>query len=118
LVYINDEVENCDQILRHANEAIFTAQYDGCNTVCEYKEENTAILRRSSNLQKATTLKRYIARDQFLLYVQPIVHLNNHKKASYFEILLRGITTQGKIIQPGELIEAAEDFNLTPMLDK
>lgn len=118
LVNINNDINSYDQVLRYANEAIFTAQYDGCDTVCEYKEEDTAILRRSGNMQEAMTLQRWVARDQFVLYVQPIIHLSNHKKASHFELLLRGKTDEGKIIPPGKLIEAAEDFNLTPMLDK
>lgn len=118
LVCIDKNTQDSDQILRHASEAIFTAQYDGCDTVCEYKEDDTAILRRSGNMQEAMTLQRWVARDQFLLYVQPIVHLDNPKKASHFELLLRGHTDEGKIIAPGKLIQAAEDFNLTPMLDK
>ncbi len=118
LVSINDDTQDCDQLLRHANEAIYTAQYDGCDTVCEYKEENTAILRRSGNMHEAMTLQRWIANDQFLLYVQPIVYLATPKKASHFELLLRGKTDEGDVISPGKLIEAAEDFNLTPMLDK
>ena len=50
--------------------------------------------------------------------MQPIVYLNNPKKASHFELLIRGVSDEGKIISPVKLIEAAEDFNLTPMLDK
>jgi len=118
LVKIDDETQDCDQILRHANEAIYSAKYDGCPTVCEYDGNATAILRRSGNMEEAIKLQRWIARDQFLLYVQPIVYLNNPKKASHFELLLRGKTDDGKIISPGKLIDAAEDFNLTPMLDK
>ena len=118
LVKIDQSTKDIDKILNSVNEAIFSAQYDGCSTVCEYNEDNTAILRRSDNMQEAITLQRWVARDQFLLYVQPIVYLNNPKKASHFELLLRGLTDDNEIISPGKLIEAAEDFNLTPMLDK
>ncbi|MFK8027765.1 MAG: EAL domain-containing protein [Gammaproteobacteria bacterium] len=118
LVSIDQKNVDIDQILRAANEAIHSAQYDGCSTVCEYDQKDTAILRRSGNMQEAIRLQRWIARDQFLLYVQPIVYLDNPKKASHFELLLRGQTDQGKIISPGKLIEAAEEFNLTPTLDK
>ncbi len=118
LVKIDQTTKDIDKILNSVNEAIYSAQYDGCSTVCEYKEDNTAILRRSDNMQEAITLQKWVARDQFLLYVQPIVYLNNPKKASHFELLLRGQSDENKIISPGRLIEAAEDFNLTPMLDK
>ncbi|MDW3094793.1 MAG: bifunctional diguanylate cyclase/phosphodiesterase [Gammaproteobacteria bacterium] len=118
LVKIDETTKDIDKILNAVNEAIYSAQYDGCSTVCEYDEENTAILRRSDNMQEAITLQRWIARDQFLLYVQPIVYLDNPKKASHFELLLRGQSDNGEVISPGKLIESAEDFNLTPMLDK
>lgn len=118
LVKIDKRSKDIDKILNSVNEAIYSAQYDGCSTVCEYDEDNTAIVRRSDNMQEAITLQRMIARDQFLLYVQPIVYLDNPKKASHFELLLRGQSDDGKIISPGKLIEAAEDFNITPMLDK
>ncbi|MFK7793773.1 MAG: EAL domain-containing protein [Gammaproteobacteria bacterium] len=118
LVRVDKSNIDIDQILTAANEAIYSAQYDGCSTVCAYDEQDTAILRRSDNMQEAIRLQRWIARDQFLLYVQPIVYLDNPKKASHFELLLRGVSDEGKIISPGKLIEAAEDFNITPMLDK
>ena len=69
-------------------------------------------------MNDAIRLQRWIAGDQFLLYVQPIVYLDNTKKVSHFELLLRGQTDKGKIISPGKLIEAAEEFNLTPTLDR
>ena len=118
LVSINEATQDSDQVLRHANEAVYSAQYDGCDTVCEYDGNDTAILRRSGNMQEAITLQKWLARDQFLLYVQPIVYLDNPKKASHFELLLRGKTDNGDIISPGKLIDAAEDFNLTPKLDR
>ncbi len=118
LVAMDSNTYDIDQILKAANEAIYSAQYDGCSTVCEYNEEDTAILRRSGNMQEAIKLQRWIARDQFLLYVQPIVRLDNPKQASHFELLLRGKTDDGEAISPESLINAAEDFNITPMLDK
>jgi diguanylate cyclase (GGDEF)-like protein len=118
LVSISQGEVDINQILRSANEAIHSAQYDGGSTVCEYDTKNTAIIRRSGNMQEAIRLQKWVANDQFLLYVQPIVYLDNPKKASHFELLLRGQFNNGKIISPTKLIEAAEEFNLTPMLDK
>lgn len=118
LVVIDTNIESVDQLLRYANEAIYSAYYDGCSTVCEHNVNDTAILRRSSKMNQAIKLQRWIAHDHFLLYVQPIVYLSSPRKASHFELLLRGRSDAGKVISPGKLIDAAEDFNLTPMLDK
>lgn len=118
IVLIEESEHNIDQILKSANEAIYSAQYDGGDTICEYKQDNTAILRRSGNMQHAITVDRWISRNLFLLYLQPIVNLANPRKLSHFEVLIRGKDQDGKIITPGKLISAAEDFNLTTKLDK
>ena len=118
LVPIDADTSDTDQILKAASEAIYSAQYDGYSTVCEYNEKDTAILRRSGNMQEAIKLQRWIARDQMLLFAQPIVRLDNKKVISHFELLLRGKSDEGEIISPEKLVKAAEDFNIAPMLDK
>ena len=118
IVLIDNNKQDTDQILKSANEAIYSAQYDGGSTICEYDQNDTAILRRSGNLQHAITVDHWIARNLFLLFLQPIVYIDNPKKVSHFEILIRGKSNEGKIITPGKLISAAEDFNLTTKLDK
>lgn len=118
IVLISDAKQDIDQILKSANEAIYSAQYDGGDTICEYNQDDTAILRRSGNMQHAITVDRWISRNLFLLYLQPIVSLANPKKLSHFEVLIRGKAKDGKIVTPGKLINAAEEFNLTTKLDK
>lgn len=118
IVLINSNNQDTDQILKSANDAIYSAQYDGGSTICEYNQNDTAILRRSGNLQHAITVDHWIARNLFLLFLQPIVYITNPNKVSHFEVLIRGKTKDGKIITPGKLISAAEDFNLTTKLDK
>ena len=39
LVSIDNNKVDIDQVLRAANEAIHSAQYDGCSTVCEYDKK-------------------------------------------------------------------------------
>ena len=118
IVLIEDHDQNTDQILKSANEAIYSAQYDGGEAIYEYDQNDTAILRRSGNLQHAITVDHWIANNLFLLYLQPIVYLDQTKKVSHFEILIRGKSNTNQIITPGNLISAAEDFNLTTKLDK
>ena len=118
IVLINGNNQDTDQILKSANEAIYSAQYDGGSTICEYNQNDTAILRRSGNLQHAITVDHWIARNLFLLLLQPIVYITNPKKVSHFEVLIRGRSKDGNIMTPGKLISAAEDFNLTTKLDK
>ena len=118
LVSINSQQHSIDQILKAASEAIYSAQHEGYSTVCKYDEKDTGILRRNDKIQEAIKLQRWIARNELSLYLQPIVFLDNPKKASHFELLLRGKPDNGQVISTEKFIQAAEDFNLTPLLDK
>ena len=117
LIELDEHEQSINQLLKSVNEAIYSAYYDGRSTVCEYDEGNTAILRRNSNLEQAASVKHWIAHDLFTLYIQPIISLQSQAQVNHFEILIRG-KNNNKIVTPGNLIKAAEDFNLTPDLDK
>ena len=118
IVLIENDAQDVDQILTSAAEAIYSAKYDRGITICEYDKDDTAILRRSGNLQHAATVDHWIARDLFLLYLQPIVCLSQTEKVNHFEVLIRGRSQDGGIVTPEKFISAAEDFNLTTKLDK
>lgn len=118
VVEVEHDVQDIDQLLLSADKAMFSAQYDKCATVYEYDKNDTAIMRRSGNLQYAITVDRWIARNRFLLFVQPIVGLQDQSKENHYEVLLRGKTDAGKVITPEKLVHAAEQFNLAVKLDK
>ena len=118
IVEIDNHEQSINHLLKSVSEAIYSASYDGCATVCAYDKGNTAILRRNSNMEQAAIVKRWISQNLFTLYIQPTINLQSGSKVSHFEILIRGIPENNKIITPGNLIKAAEDFNLTPDLDK
>ena len=118
IVEISNNEQNIDYLLKSVSEAIYSAFYDGCATVCAYDKGNTAILRRNSNMEQAAIVKSWITQNLFALYIQPTINIHSNSTISHFEILIRGIPENNKIISPGNLIKAAEDFNLTPDLDK
>lgn len=118
LVSAKNQNYSFDQILKAASEAIHSVQHEGYSTVCEYNEQDSEMLRRNDKIEEAIKLQGWIAKNQLSLYLQPIVFLDNPEQASHFEVLLRGKPNNGEIISPAKFIEAAEDFNLTPLLDK
>ena len=118
IVAIDKREQSINHLLKSVNDAIYSAHYDGCSTVCEYDKGNTAISRRNSNMEQAAIVKQWIAQDLFALYIQPTVNLQSNSEVNHFEILIRGTPENDKIITPGGLIQAAEDFNLTPDLDR
>jgi diguanylate cyclase (GGDEF)-like protein len=118
IIEIDQHEQSINYLLRSVSDAIYSASYDGCATVCAYDSGNTAILRRNSNMEQAAIVKNWISQNLFTLYIQPTVNLHSKPTISHFEILIRGIPENNRIISPGNLIKAAEDFNLTPDLDK
>ena len=118
IVSIQANEKNLDEILMSVDEAIYAALYDHVNTICEYDEKDTAIVRRNNNLKHAITVDHWLSRNQFVLFVQPIVNLHAELKINYFEVLIRGKTNEGKLVPPAGLIAAAEEFNLATKIDK
>lgn len=118
IVTVEQHIRDVDSIVKAANEAVYSAQYDGRDTICEYDANDTAILRRSGNLQHAISLSQSIVHDQFLLYVQPIVGLFEPRTIRHYEVLIRGQMKNGSVVPPENYINAAEDFNITTKLDK
>ena len=56
--------------------------------------------------------------DRFTFYAQPIVSSNELSDKHHYELLLRMVDTQGKIIPPGAFIPAAERYNLMTKIDR
>jgi EAL domain-containing protein (putative c-di-GMP-specific phosphodiesterase class I)/predicted protein tyrosine phosphatase len=60
-----------------------------------------------------------LEREQFLLYVQPIVPTHNTRAGGvHFEVLLRWQEPDGRIHVPAEFISAAERFRMGPRIDR
>jgi len=62
-------------------------------------------------------LQAALDKNSFQLAYQPIVNLHG-EPAEYFEVLVRLIDNDGKIISPGEFMPAAEQAGLGPSIDR
>ncbi len=88
------------------------------------EEPSAAQLMQSSTLQQLCNrldsewIQRVVRDRQLVTYFQPIV--SNHVPASIYayECLLRGVTEEGRLIPPLQLISAARDTGLLPDLDQ
>jgi EAL domain-containing protein (putative c-di-GMP-specific phosphodiesterase class I) len=59
------------------------------------------------------------ARRPFVLYYQPYLALGSNSAAGkHIEILLRLIDEDGKLVQPGAFLPAAERYNVMPDIDR
>ena len=104
-----DDAQNCDDLLRFADQAMYDAKRRGKNRFAYFTPElQYASLRRT---EISTDLRKALSNDEFYLQYQPIVELasGSVRKA---EALIRWKHPQKGIISPGDFIPVAEETGL------
>jgi len=110
---IGVEVINCkhmhsDEILMHADLAMYQAKKHGRNTVRFFDPQMQISVEKIANLQN--DLRNAIENQEFELYYQPQV--NQHAQIIYAEALIRWNHDERGFVSPAEFIPLAEDSGL------
>ena len=104
-----DGAGNADELIRHANIAMYKAKESGRNRFHMFNErmlaETLAALRLENDLRRA------LRRKEFFLVYQPIVSLRNGRLAG-FETLVRWNHPRRGLVSPGEFIPVAEETGM------
>ena len=116
LVPINSSTTNLAELLSSADAACYIAKDKGRNQIYVHNTQNTEITQRHDEMRWVTRITQALQNNQFCLYAQPIVSLNNQLDLHY-ELLIRMIDDEGKIIPPDEFLPAAERYNLIVNID-
>ena len=112
----NDKTVN--DILGTADIALSAAKDSGRNRIHEYRPQDSTMIRRRDEMQWVLELEEALREDRFQLHFQPIQPIaNDIKQGLHYEVLLRVIDTSGQIIAPGELLNAAEQFDMVTRVD-
>ncbi|MBW4574918.1 MAG: EAL domain-containing protein [Aphanothece sp. CMT-3BRIN-NPC111] len=74
-------------------------------------------LRQFISLNQASWLLEILAAKRVTSHFQPIVEANDTKIVFAQEALLRGIAADGSLINPGSMLDVANDAGLLPQLD-
>ena len=98
-----------DQLLKHADLALYRAKADGRGTFRFFEPEMDAQLQARRILE--VDLRKGLANGEFELFYQPQVNIRAHE-ISGFEALLRWRHPDRGIISPAEFIPVAEDIGL------
>jgi diguanylate cyclase (GGDEF)-like protein len=101
-----DTRTNAEDLLRHADTAMYRAKDAGRNCVAFYDESMHE--RVSHRLAVETALYRALDRRELRLYHQPILDLDTGEVVG-FEALMRWQQSDGSIVSPAEFIPIAED---------
>ncbi|ADI30874.1 EAL domain-containing protein [Methylotenera versatilis] len=119
LVVINQGFENVSEIIHAADLACYSAKSAGRNQSFLFNPGDVEVVRQRSAVESISDITDEIDDEQFMLYCQPIVPLTSATtQLQHYEILLRKIDLDGKIILPTTFIPSAERYHLMPNIDR
>lgn len=104
-------------LLMQADIAMYRAKEQGRNRFCVYSPEEEGMEAPAQRVNWLRILREALDNDGFVLYAQPILDLKTDQIVSY-EILLRLLGEDGKIIPPGMFLDVAEQFGLSGDIDR
>ncbi len=118
MVPINKQSGDISHVLSAADAACYVAKDSGRNRIHIYQPDDDAVIRRHGEMQWVHRLSSAFDQNRFILYAQPISHIDGDRLVSHYEILVRMQDESGQVIPPGAFIPAAERYNLMPVMDR
>ncbi len=116
IVPVTKDSPRFNELLSAADAACFVAKERGRNRIHISHPEDVEVSARHHEARWVERLNRAIEGDDFLLYRQSIVPLQDGNKPKIIELLLR-LSDNGEVILPGRFIPAAERYRMMPSLD-
>jgi len=121
LVPITADSESMAHLLAAADAACYTAKEKGRNRVQVYAASDIDLALREGEMQWLPRINQALEANRFLLYYQKIANVIAHdgeRGEIQYEVLLRMLDEQGKIVPPQAFIPAAERYSLMPSIDR
>jgi len=116
LIHINGKESDVSKLLMQADTACYAAKESGRNRIHLYNLEDSELVERQKEMQWVTRIHEAIKEDQFILYAQAIVPIEETGER-HFELLIRLKESDGAIIPPGAFLPAAEKFDVIDQID-
>ncbi len=130
LVVINSSFESVSEVIHAADSACYSAKEAGRNQSFLFSAGDIEVVQRRSAVEAIADITDEIDDEQFMLYCQPIVplaslvpqqhHLDilQEPQRHHYEVLIRKIGFDGKIMLPTTFIPSAERYHLMPNIDR
>jgi len=110
-----NDAAGAEELLRHADAALFKAKSQGRESYAMYNEELTAHSRQRVEL--ASQLRRAIEQNELRVFYQPIHDLQT-RRIQGVEALVRWQHPERGMVSPGEFIPVAEQSGLIADIDR
>ncbi len=116
---ITKDAQGADEVLGAADIACYAAKDMGRDRVHVYKDDDSELLRRQTEMQWVSRIKDALGEGRFILYQQKMRSLSRLEGTiQYAEFLVRMLDEHNNIIMPGAFIPAAERYGIMPLLDR
>jgi EAL domain-containing protein (putative c-di-GMP-specific phosphodiesterase class I) len=118
LVHVT-EAGAMEETLRAADMACYSAKEKGRNRVQLYHPRDSELVQRVGEMAWVHRIRNGLDEQRFCLFAQEIRALRgNEPDHSRVELLLRFRDEDGKLVQPGSFMPAAERYGLMPLIDR
>jgi diguanylate cyclase (GGDEF)-like protein len=105
--------------LSAADAACYAAKEQGRNRVHLYQPDDALLATQRTQMQWVSRLTHALDANRFRLYQQAISRLGQHGSGRpHFEVLLRLLDEEGRVVEPMAFVPAAERYNLMPAIDR
>ncbi|MEG5053770.1 EAL domain-containing protein [Microcoleus sp. B13-B4] len=117
VVAIDQTSQNLMELLGAADAACYAAKARGRNCVHIYSLDDSELIKQRGQRQLIAQISRALETNRFCLYYQKIVSITSKPLVEHYEILLRMLDENGKIVSPAQFIPAAERYGLITEID-
>lgn len=104
--------------LNTAEMAARSAKSRGGNRYVEFQDADASVAQRRTDLDQVNNLQYALIQNRFALHAQPIVSLQDDEGPARYEILIRMLDDNGKVIPSAAFIESAERYQMMSAIDR
>jgi diguanylate cyclase (GGDEF)-like protein len=117
VVAVNSLSKSVAAVLSAAETACNVAKDRGRNGIHFSSGKDRELTNRLDEIQWVSRVQKALEEEQFLLYFQPIVPLQQKENGDHYEVLIRMQGEEGEIITPQHFLPAAENYHLSNRID-
>ncbi len=118
LVQLSGTEHSVSTAMSLADTLCFAAKDAGRDRLQVYEEGDSSLEQIQEEMKAVSMITEAFEQDRFRLYRQPIVPVRDDEDGDHYEILIRMLDPEGRILPPGVFLQSAERYNLAGRIDR